>query len=115
MFARLMVLARSNRDINQKETIGNYEFTLTPMALFSPDGTILLCHDKSKLIHLLVKLAREAMSHEDQPYQDGSPTHHDIMNTGFTDYLSIDQPNLKIVLVDDMVLVQKLSKKQELY
>lgn len=51
LYGRLMVLARSNRDINQKEAIGNYEFTLTPRALFAPDGTVLPCHDKSKLIH----------------------------------------------------------------
>ena len=53
LYGRLMVLARSSRDINQKEAIGNYEFTLTPRALFAPDGTILPCLDKSKLIHLL--------------------------------------------------------------
>ncbi|CAL8335045.1 unnamed protein product [Boreogadus saida] len=33
-----MVLARSSRDINQKEAIGYYEFTVTPRALFAPDG-----------------------------------------------------------------------------
>jgi len=43
LYERLMVLARSNRDINQKEAIGNYEFTLTPRALFAPDGTVLPC------------------------------------------------------------------------
>ena len=30
LYGRLMGLARSNRDINQKEAIGNYEFTVTP-------------------------------------------------------------------------------------
>jgi len=57
LYIRLMVLARSNRDIYQKDAIGNYEFTLTPTALFAPDGTILRCIDKSKLIHLFNKLA----------------------------------------------------------
>ncbi|KAK1887187.1 putative FKBP-type peptidyl-prolyl cis-trans isomerase [Dissostichus eleginoides] len=65
LFARLMVLARSNRDSNQKEAIGNYEFTLTPRALFASNGTILPCHDKSKLINLLEKLTREDVPHED--------------------------------------------------
>ena len=58
LYGRLMILARSSRDINQKEAIGNHEFTLTPRALFAPDGTILPCLDKSKLIHLLAKLQR---------------------------------------------------------
>src|SRR6218665_107621 len=34
LYGRLMVLAKSSRDINQKEVIGNFEFTLTPRALF---------------------------------------------------------------------------------
>ncbi|KAH3861014.1 hypothetical protein DPMN_023940 [Dreissena polymorpha] len=50
---RLMVLATSNRDIDQKNAIGNYEFTLTPRALFAPDGSILPCNDQSNLIHSL--------------------------------------------------------------
>ncbi|KAK1879681.1 Acetyl-coenzyme A carboxylase carboxyl transferase subunit beta, partial [Dissostichus eleginoides] len=93
LFARLMVLARSNRDINQKEAIGNYEFTLTPRALFASNGTILPCHDKSKLINLLEKLTREDVPHEDhQLPQAGSTTHQDAMDTGFTDTTSTDQP-----------------------
>ncbi|XP_014676761.1 PREDICTED: uncharacterized protein LOC106816650 [Priapulus caudatus] len=51
LYGRLMVLARSSRDIDQKHAIGNYEFTLTTRALFAPDGSILPCTDKSNLIH----------------------------------------------------------------
>jgi len=36
LYGRLMVLARSNRDIDQKQAVGPYEFTLTPRALFPP-------------------------------------------------------------------------------
>ena len=54
----LLVLASLNRDINQKDAIRSYEFTLTPMALFAPDGTVLSCQDKSTVIHLLIKLAK---------------------------------------------------------
>ena len=112
LFARLMVLARSNQDINQKEAIGNYEFTLTPRALFASDGTILPCHDKSKLIHLLEKLTKEDMPHEDhQLPQVGSSTQQDVMDAGLSDLTSTDQPSRKIALVDGMVLVQKLRKK----
>ena len=34
LYGRLMVIARSNRDIDQKQAVGTYEFTLTPRALF---------------------------------------------------------------------------------
>jgi len=59
---QLRVTARSNRDIDQKDAIRNCEFTLTPRALFAPDGTVLPCQDKSKLIHLLIKLAKDEES-----------------------------------------------------
>ncbi|KAJ4939708.1 hypothetical protein JOQ06_029151 [Pogonophryne albipinna] len=50
LFARLMVLARSNRDINQKEAIGNYEFTLKPRALFASNGTDLTDYLAAKIL-----------------------------------------------------------------
>ena len=56
-YGRLTVLAMPNRDVDQKKAIGNYEFTLTSRALFAPDGSVLPCTDKSKLIHLLERLA----------------------------------------------------------
>lgn len=101
-----MVLAKSNRDVNQKEAIGNSEFTLTPRALFAPDGTILPCHDKTKLIHLLNKLTKEVVSEGDlQLPQARSILQQDADST------SSDAPSRNIALVDGMVLVQKLSKK----
>ena len=56
LYGRLMVLARYKRDIDQKQAIGNYEFTLTTRTLFAPKGAMLPCTDKAKLIHLLEKL-----------------------------------------------------------
>ena len=98
LYGRLIVLARSSRDINQKEAIGNHEFTLTPRALFVPDDTILPCLDKSKLIHLLNKLATAETPQEDQKPEDGID-------------ITPDAPSRKIALVDGMVLLQKMAKK----
>ncbi len=42
LFGRLMVIAKSSRDVNQAEAIGMHEFTVNPRAFFSPDGTVLL-------------------------------------------------------------------------
>ena len=91
--------------LNQKEAIGNYEFTLTPRALFAPDGTFLPCLDKSKLIHLLEKTCPLKTSLKLDVQATKIPT-----DTGFADHTS-DQPSRKLALVDGMVLVQKLSKK----
>ncbi|PIK61642.1 hypothetical protein BSL78_01460 [Apostichopus japonicus] len=73
LYGRLMVLARSNRDIDLKQAIGNYEFTLTQRALFAPNGAMLPCTDKSKLIHLLEKLGTaEPPDDDQQQLQDAS-------------------------------------------
>ena len=100
LYGRLMVLARSNRDVNLKDAIGNYEFTLTPRALFAPDGTVLPCQDKSTLIHLLIKLAKDKES------QAACMDYQDAMETGTS-----NSPSRKIALVDGMALVQRLTKK----
>ena len=98
LYSRLTVLARSSRDINQKEAIGNYEFTMTPRALFAPDGTILPFLDKSKLIHLLNKFTTAETPQEDQQPENGMDTTPDALSR-------------KIALVDAMVLLQKMAKK----
>src|SRR6267154_1673699 len=98
LYGRLMFSARSNGDINQKEAIGNYEFTLTPRALFASDDTILPCQDKSKLISLLNKLATEETVLKDPQPEDGMDTRSDA-------------PIRKIALVDGMILLQKMAKK----
>jgi len=94
LYGRLMVLARSSRDINQREAIGNPEFIVTPRALFASDGTILPCVDKSKLIHLLNKLATAETPQEDQQPEDRMDT-------------TPDAPSRKRALVDGMVLLQQ--------
>ncbi|KAG1663115.1 hypothetical protein GQR58_020553 [Nymphon striatum] len=93
LYGRLMVLTRSNRDIDQKNAVGNYEFTLTPRALFSPDGSMLPCTDKSKLIHDLQKLEITADINEQEA-------------------LSINSTNSKIAIVDGMVLKTRERRRQ---
>src|SRR6218665_2082865 len=94
-----MVLARSSNDINQKEDIGNHEFTLTPRALFAPDGTILRCLKKLKLTHLLNKVATmPPPPEEDELPEDGMDTTPNV-------------PRRKIAWVDGMVLLQQMAKK----
>ena len=93
-YGRLMVLTKSNRDINQKDAIGTFEFTLTPRAFFNPDGSLLACKDKSKLIHLLENLIRDT--------NDLQTVESEVID------LHLEK---KVAIVDGMVLVQKLSKK----
>jgi len=57
-----MVVSRSNTDVNHEDSIGNFEFTVTPRVLFAPDGSLLSCTDKSALINALDKFANETLS-----------------------------------------------------
>jgi len=97
-----MVLARSNRDIDQKQAVSTYEFTLTPRSLFAPDGSVLPYSDKFKLIHALENMVTTDTDHAHQQEQPDESTHS---TTSLADNCQ------KIAVVDRMVLVQKLSKK----
>lgn len=67
LYGRLLVISRSERQVDQKEAVANYEFTLTPRALFAPNGEILPCCDKSKMINLLQKLPEKTNTQGNQP------------------------------------------------
>ena len=56
LFGRLIIIAKSNRDVDLKHAIGHHEFTVTPRAFFAASGSVLPCQDKAKLIHFLEKL-----------------------------------------------------------
>ena len=101
LYGRLMVLARSNRYIDQKQAVGTCQYTRTPRVLFSPNGSVLPCKDKSKLIHVLEKLTTRETTEADQQ-SDEDPIETDA-----------DPPDhrRKIAVVDGMVLVQKMTTK----
>ena len=55
-----------------EECLGNYEFCAVPKLLFSVDGQPFACNDKSKLIHLIEKLADETLPINLVKEHDGS-------------------------------------------
>jgi len=52
-----------------------YEFTLTPRSLFAPDGSVLPCSDKTKLIHALENMVTIDTDHAHQQEQLDESTH----------------------------------------
>ena len=56
LFARLMMVCKSWLEVDIKEPVGLYEFSIVPSCLFAPGGTMLLCSCKSALMHILEKL-----------------------------------------------------------
>ena len=102
LYGHLKVLTTSNRDIDQNNAVANYEFTLIPRTLFTPDGSMLPCTDKSKLIHNLEKLASTV----------GTNQHTEILASNEQSD-PLDDPISKIAIVDGMVLVQKMMKNKK--
>lgn len=62
----MMLVCKSQRDINVQEAVGMYEFSVVPRSLFAPDGTMLYCNAKSDLMSILEKLPEEAMDDQDE-------------------------------------------------
>ena len=54
--ARLIVISRSQPQLDPKECIGTYEFGVIPLSLFASDGTVFLAYDKAKILHHLEPL-----------------------------------------------------------
>ena len=53
---RLLVASRTRPDIDLRDCLGMYEFTVTPPSLFCPDGTLHPTKDKSIVAEELFKL-----------------------------------------------------------
>ena len=56
LFARMLVISKSRSEINLRETIATYEFSVVPRAMFAADGTMLHCSTKSNLTAILENL-----------------------------------------------------------
>ena len=112
LYGRLMILAKSTRDIDQKGAIGNHEFTLTPRSLFPPDGSMLRCTDKSKLIGLLELLGNEAeleqgrLPSEETGCVYEGPLSEDAMHVLPTESRDVGRG---IAVVDGMVILHKMQ------
>ena len=112
LYGRLMILAKSTRDIDQKGAIGNHEFTLTPISLFSPDGSMLRCTDKSKLIRLLEMLGKEAELELGRlPSEETGRVYECSMDAVATHVLPTESRDVErgVAVVDSMVVLHKMQ------
>ena len=112
IYGRLMTLAKSTRNIDHKCAIGNHEFTLKPRSLFSPDGSMLRCTDKSKLIRLLEMLGKEAKLEQDRlPSEETGCVYECSMDEDATHVLPTDSLDVDrgFAVVDGMVILHKMQ------
>ena len=99
-----MILAKSKE--TQTRNMQKWTLSLTQRLLFALNGSILLCEDKSKLIHCLDKPHNEINKSKQLYLSKNHIKGSDVPHT------SIDKMR-KIAIVDCMVLVQQMTKSQE--
>ena len=80
------MVCKSRTDIDIKEVIGLYEFTVVPRSLFASDGTMMHCSCKSTLMHILEKQSGESSTS------------------------SIGSSDVTVAILDSMAEVQLLDK-----
>lgn len=80
LFAQLLIIARTQEELDLQNLIGRYELTCLPRSIFSADGSVLPCTDKSKLMSVLESLATtvtgESVEHMEQGPQVSSQSHN---------------------------------------
>ena len=90
-----MVLTKSNRNTDQKNALGDYKFILIPRVIFAPNELI---HDLEKLASMVNQNAHNELSASNQQ-----------------ESVTLTYPaNTKIIVVDGMVLSQKLTKNKRI-
>ena len=92
LFARLMMVCKSRPEVDIKEAVGVYGFSVVPKSLFAADGTMLHCSCKSALTHILEKLLKPEST------------------SGATSDADPSDVQVTVPVVDGMAEVQSLDK-----
>ncbi|KAG1667291.1 hypothetical protein GQR58_018537 [Nymphon striatum] len=92
LMSRLLIIARSSRQIDLEDVIGNYEFSVSNRVLMKLDGLVHPTVDKSKVIALIEKLSTDV--------PDAAPIPDHYTNT--------------CLIIDAMAVVQELMSVKPL-
>ena len=66
LISRLLIASRRRPDVDVKFNISTYEFSALPKSLFGPDGRMLHCTNKSKLLSILESLPGTSIQQADE-------------------------------------------------
>ena len=65
LFARLLLIAKSSRELDLEDVISEYEFAIINAIIMQPDGSVIPCNKKSELLHILEELPSH--NHQEEP------------------------------------------------
>ena len=91
----MIVICKSRPEIDIKEAVGVYEFSIVPRSMFAADGNMLHCSAKSALMSILEKLPSDRSVEQAEP----------------TDQLTNEGAKIKVSIVDGLAEVQALEKR----
>ncbi len=106
LFARLMFVCKSRPEVDVKEAIGRYEFSVVPRSLSAADGTMLHCPAKSTLMRILETLGG-----------DPQQTHEVASGNNVDEMMNFDMeplPQMKVAVVDAMAELQCIDKPEDI-
>lgn len=92
LMMRMLVVARSRPELDLKQGIGNYEFSVVPRALFAVDGTLHHCSTKSNLMAILEGVGKK----DTEEMETESAVQHSV------------------AIIDGMAEVQSLPKTKDI-
>lgn len=95
LFARMMMVCKSRPEIDIKEAVGQYEFSVVPRSMFAPYGTLLHCSSKSSLMDILENL--DATRGTEGNIERDLPTPTEITTQ-------------EVSIIDGMAVLQSLDK-----
>lgn len=71
LFARMLLISKSRREVNLREIVAKYELSVVPRSMFAADGTMLHCSAKSTLMTVLEQLpAKEEVDNATSSYDN---------------------------------------------
>ena len=94
LLARMMVICKSQPEIDVKEAVGTYEFRVVPRSIIAADKTMLYC--PGTLRHILEKLPNST---------------NECRNVGQEKFL---EQRMKVSVIDAMAEVQLLDKPEQI-
>ena len=95
LLIRLLVVARSRPGIDLKQSIGLYEFSVVPRALFAADGSLHHCVSKSALMHILEK--------QEKTSEENSECTFEVNPTSYS-----------VAIIDGMAELQGFQKEKQI-
>ena len=94
LISRFLITSRKRPEIDLEFCLGNFEFSVVPKALFSPDGEPLPSTDKSKILHQIEELAKQ------------------YVDTEVPNDAELHQQN-RVLILDGMAVVNQLNKNMK--